>query len=122
MLADLRSLLKVPDNFHIWMMNGGGHLQFSAVPAMLSQHKYGKGPSANYTIGGKWTLEAGKEASKYLNVNYVNKADHSNLKSLDYQHTLNDVDNWTVDKNAEYFYMCQNETIEGIEFSQERTR
>lgn len=39
------------------------------------------------------------------------------LKTLDYQDGLLDLDNWKINKDAQYFYMCQNETIEGIEFS-----
>jgi len=27
-----------------------------------------------------------------------------------------DLENWKIDKKAQYFYMCQNETIEGIEY------
>jgi len=33
-----------------------------------------------------------------------------------------DLDSWTVDPKAQYFYMCQNETIEGVEYDQEITK
>ena len=38
------------------------------------------------------------------------------------QEGILDVDNWKIDKKAQYFYMCQNETIEGIEYDQKLTR
>jgi len=33
-----------------------------------------------------------------------------------------DTDKWSVDKNAAYFQICQNETMEGVEFDQAATR
>lgn len=33
-----------------------------------------------------------------------------------------DLESWNIDKKAQYFYMCQNETIEGLEYDQKITR
>ena len=41
-------------------------------------------------------------------------------KSL--QEGILDLDSWNIDKKGQYFYMCQNETIEGIEYDQKLTR
>jgi phosphoserine aminotransferase len=66
-----------------------------------------------------WSQDAAHEASKYINVNRVNPVATS-AKSL--QDGILDMDSWNIDKNAQYFYFCQNETIEGIEYDQKVTR
>jgi phosphoserine aminotransferase len=38
------------------------------------------------------------------------------------QEGILDLDSWNIDKKGQYFYMCQNETIEGIEYDQKLTR
>jgi phosphoserine aminotransferase len=32
------------------------------------------------------------------------------------------MDNWDIDKNAKYFYFCQNESIDGVELDQKLMR
>lgn len=66
-----------------------------------------------------WSEKAAKEASRYLRVNRVNAP--ADTVEGHYKNIL-DVDNWNVDKNAQYFHLCQNETIEGIEYDQKITR
>jgi phosphoserine aminotransferase len=48
---DFRKFMKVPDNFHVFLMNGGGIANFSSVPLNLGQHVFNSG-SANYIVSG----------------------------------------------------------------------
>ena len=70
-------------------------------------------------IRSKWTEDAAKEGSKFLKVNRVNPKATANQSVME---GIVDLENWNIDKKAQYFYMCQNETIEGIEFDQKMTR
>jgi len=60
-VAKARKLLKIPDNFKIIFMQGGGTGQFAAVPLNLLSRS-GK---ADYIVTGSWSAKAVKEAAKY---------------------------------------------------------
>jgi phosphoserine aminotransferase len=49
--VDFRKFMKIPDNFQVFYMNGGGIAHFSGVPLNLGQHAFKTG-SANYLITG----------------------------------------------------------------------
>lgn len=65
--ANLKELLKVPDNYKIMFVQGGGTLQFSMVPLNLMR----KSKKADYVVGGSWAKKAAKEAAKYGDVKIV---------------------------------------------------
>ena len=119
---DFRAFMKIPDNFKCFLMNGGAALQFAAIPQNLTGHLYGKGAAANYLMSGAWTYNASMEAQKFCHVNWVNRWTLPEVKNLEVQKTILDLENWQINKDAQYFYMCQNETIEGFEYDQATTR
>lgn len=51
---------KVPDNYKILFLQGGGTGQFSAVPLNLLKRK-----KADYIPTGMWSVKAAKEGLKY---------------------------------------------------------
>jgi len=108
---DLRTILNVPNDFSIFLFQGGASLQFSAICFNLLQD--GERQSANYVTTGTWSESAIKEAKKYCNANEV-----TNNASTGYR-TVADPSEWNIDPNAKYFHYCDNETIQGIEFDQE---
>ena len=55
--ADLRELMGIPDNYKVLFLQGGAHLQFSAIPQNLMKHGV-----ADYIITGQWAKKAWKEA------------------------------------------------------------
>lgn len=55
--ALLRSLMDIPDNYHVLFLQGGATLQFSMVPLNLS-----KGGKLAYVDTGSWASKAEKEA------------------------------------------------------------
>lgn len=105
--ADIRTLLAVPENFHILFMQGGGLGENAIVPMNLS-----RGKSADFVITGSWSIKSQKEAQRYCiaNIAASNVGDH---------HTrLPDPSTWQLAQDASYVHLCTNETINGIEFHQ----
>jgi len=66
---NVRDLLKVPDNYKIIFLQGGGNGQFAAVPLNLINRKSKR--CADYVITGYWSDRAALEAKKYGTVNLV---------------------------------------------------
>lgn len=60
---------KIPDNYKVMFLQGGGSGQFSAVPLNLIGLKEAK--CADYVVTGTWSEKAAKEAEKYGKVNIV---------------------------------------------------
>lgn len=68
--ADFRKVMKVPDNFHILLEQGGATQQFTSVPLNLAGHVFGDPQwSANFLISGYWSKSAAHEAAQYHKVN-----------------------------------------------------
>lgn len=97
---------KVPDNYKILFMQGGGTGQFSAVAMNL----IGKTGSADYAVTGSWSLKAYKEAQKYGNANLVFPKPEKFTK-------IPPQSEWKLNPNASYLYYCDNETVDGVEFN-----
>jgi phosphoserine aminotransferase len=104
----VRELLKVPENYKILFLQGGGNGQFSAVPMNLINRNPSK--SADYFVTGYWSGRAAEEASKYGTVNLVLPATKSYT-------TIPPAAEWKLNKDASYIYICDNETIDGVEFN-----
>lgn len=104
---DLRELLKIPANYKVIFLQGGGTGQFSAVPLNLIGLKEEK--CADYVVTGAWSANAAKEAEKYGKVNIV----HS---KLDAYTAIPNPSSWNLNPNASYVYYCANETVHGVEF------
>ncbi|XP_054752001.2 phosphoserine aminotransferase-like [Lytechinus pictus] len=100
----LRELLKVPDNYKILFLQGGGTGQFSAVPLNLLKRK-----KADYIPTGMWSVKAAKEGLKYGTTREVFP------KPAKYT-SIAHPDTWDMDPEAEYVFYCANETINGVEF------
>jgi|Transcript_6311 phosphoserine aminotransferase len=105
---DVRRLLSVPDNFTIFMFQGGASLQFAAICYNLLED--GERQSANYLTTGTWSQGAIDEARKYCNPNEV-----ANNKPSGYT-TIAEPADWNIDASAKFFHYCDNETIQGFEF------
>ena len=100
--ADLRELMNIPDNYKILFIQGGGTLQFAMVPMNLM--KNGK---ACYVETGSWSKKAIAEAKKYGEVEIVASSKDKNFSYIP------DCDNLDIPDDADYVYICENETING---------
>lgn len=109
-LADAKALYKelmgVPDNYDILFLQGGGSTQFAMVPLNLMT-KSGK---ADFVLTGNWAKKAYQEAGRYGDALAVaSSAD----KTFSY---IPKLDPAAFRKDADYFYICVNNTIYGTRF------
>ena len=102
---DLRDLMNIPDNYKVLFLQGGAHLQFSAIPQNLM-----KNGVADYIITGQWAKKAFKEAQKYGKAVAVASSED---KTFSY---IPDCSDLPVSENADYVYICENNTIYGTKF------
>lgn len=104
--ADLRKLLNIPDNYKVLFLQGGATLQFSMIPMNLM-----KNGVADYVDTGVWTKKAIKEAQIYGKVNIIASSEDKNYTYIP------NMDNLKISENADYVYICDNNTIFGTKYS-----
>ena len=103
--SDLRDLLHIPENYKVLFLQGGGSTQFAMVPMNLMKNRV-----ADYIITGQWAKKAHKEASIYGKANAIaSSAD----KTFSY---IPDCTDLPVSEDADYVYICENNTIYGTKF------
>lgn len=106
--ALVRELMNVPDNYKVLFLQGGGSTQFAMVPLNFAN----KNKKADYVITGQWAKKAAAEAERYITVNRVaSSAD----KTFSY---IPKLDKSTFSSDADYFYICYNNTIYGTRYTQ----
>ena len=103
--ADLRELMGIPENYKVLFMQGGASQQFAMVPMNLMKNKV-----ADYIITGQWAKKAYQEAQLFGQANAVaSSAD----KTFSY---IPDCSDLPISENADYVYICENNTIYGTKF------
>ena len=102
---DIRDLLKIPDNYKVLFLQCGAHQQFAAVPLNLFKNRVG-----DYIITGQWAKKAWKEAKLYGTANAIASSED---KTFSY---IPDCSDLPIDENADYVYICENNTIYGTKF------
>ncbi|MBO4353068.1 MAG: 3-phosphoserine/phosphohydroxythreonine transaminase [Eggerthellaceae bacterium] len=102
--ADLRDLMGIPENYKVLFLQGGATTQFAAVPMNLMKPS---GGTADYIVSGSWSKKAWKEAKMYGTANCLASSEDETFSYVP------DVDAIQVSENADYLYICQNETIYG---------
>jgi phosphoserine aminotransferase len=101
----LRELMKVPDNYKILFVQGGGSTQFAMVPLNLMKNKV-----ADYIKTGQWSKKAISEAKIYGKVNVIASSEDKNFSYIP------DVKNLKISDDADYVYICHNETVHGLKY------
>ena len=102
---DLRDLLNIPDNYKVLFLQGGASQQFSAIPMNLM-----KNGVADYIVTGQWAKKAYQEACRY---GKAVKIASSEDKTFSY---IPDCSDLPIDEDADYVYICENNTIYGTTF------
>lgn len=103
--ADLRTLMGIPENYKVLFLQGGASQQFAMVPMNLMKNKV-----ADYIITGQWAKKAWQEAKLYGQANAIaSSAD----KTFSY---IPDCRDLPISPNADYVYICENNTIYGTKF------
>ncbi|MFT4416728.1 3-phosphoserine/phosphohydroxythreonine transaminase [Fredinandcohnia humi] len=103
----LRTLLRVPDNYHVLFLQGGASLQFSMIPLnFLSSTS-----SAEYVLTGVWSEKALEEAEKVGKASVVTSSKHTNYNYIP------DFSENQVSKDSAYVHLTSNNTIFGTQWS-----
>lgn len=105
--ADLRELMNIPDNYKVLFLQGGASTQFAMIPMNLMKNKV-----ADYIVTGQWAKKAYQEAAIY---GKANKIATSEDKTFSY---IPDCSDLPVSEDADYVYICENNTIYGTKFKQ----
>ena len=102
---NLRELMNIPNNYKVLFLQGGASMQFAMVPMNLMKNRV-----ADYIITGQWAKKAATEAEKFGKVNVLaTSAD----KTFSY---IPDMSKIKVSSNADYVYICHNNTIYGTTY------
>ena len=103
--ADLRKLMGIPDNYKVLFLQGGASQQFAMVPMNLMKNRV-----ADYIVTGQWAKKAWQEAKLFGQANAVaSSAD----RTFSY---IPDCSDLPISDNADYVYICENNTIYGTKF------
>ena len=103
--SDLRELMNIPDNYKVLFLQGGASQQFAMIPMNLMKNKV-----ADYIVTGQWAKKAYQEACMY---GKANKIASSEDKTFSY---IPDCSDLPVSEDADYVYICENNTIYGTKF------
>lgn len=105
--ADLRELMNIPDHYKVLFLQGGASLQFAMIPMNLMKNQ-----KADYIVTGQWAKKAAKEAEKYGEVRVIASSED---KMFSY---IPDCSDLPVSEDADYVYICENNTIYGTKFQE----
>ena len=102
---DLRDLMHIPDNYTVLFLQGGASQQFSAIPMNLM-----KNGVADYIVTGQWAKKAYQEAQKYGKAVKIASSEDETFSYIP------DCSDLPIDPDADYVYICENNTIYGTKF------
>ncbi len=103
--ADLRDLMKIPDNYKVLFLQGGASQQFAMIPMNLMKNRV-----ADYIVTGQWAKKAYQEAQKYGKVNKIASSEDQTFSYIP------DCSDLPISEDADYVYICENNTIYGTKF------
>lgn len=102
---DLRDLMNIPDHYKVLFLQGGASQQFAMIPMNLMKNRV-----ADYIITGQWAKKAYEEANIYGTANII-------ASSADQMFSyIPDCFDLPVSDQADYVYICENNTIYGTKF------
>lgn len=101
--ADLREIMRIPENYKVLFLQGGASMQFVMVPLNLMT----KNKKADYVHTGQWSKKSIAEAKRYGEVKVVASSEEGNFTYIP------KLDTTGFSKDADYFYIVTNNTIYG---------
>ena len=105
--ADLRELMHIPDNYKVLFLQGGASQQFAMIPMNLMKNKV-----ADYVVTGQWAKKAWQEAAKYGTANKIASSEDDTYSYIP------DCSDLPISKDADYVYICENNTIYGTKYKE----
>ena len=112
--ANLRKLLKIPENYKVLFMHGSASHQFSMVPMNF----LAPGDTANYLEMDHWSKMCIKEAKRFNDI-HVEQGVRTNSDGL---LELVPEEEWELDDKGKYLHFTSNETIVGVQFQDDPNR
>lgn len=100
----IRELMGVPENYEVLLVQGGASTQFAAIPMNLLIS--GK---ADYVVTGNFAKKAYKEALKYGDIHVAGSSEADKFTYIPKELDIRD--------DADYLYICQNNTIFGTRYN-----
>ncbi|RJE21976.1 phosphoserine aminotransferase [Aspergillus sclerotialis] len=140
MKADLTSFLEIPPTHEILIMQGGGSGEFDAtvynsvaiwVEKQRQQLLQGgasedevvkklqeklKDLRLDYLVTGSWSQKASQEAVRLLGSDHVNVATDARKANNGKFGTIPPESTWQLSDAPAMVYLCENETVDGVEF------
>ncbi len=106
--ADLRQLIGIPENYKVLFLQGGATLQFGMIPMnLMTVNK-----KADFIHTGVWTKKAMSDAKLFGEVRVIASSED---RKFSYIPSMKDL---KINKDADYVYMCDNNTIYGTKFKE----
>ncbi len=102
---DLRELMDIPDNYKVLFLQGGASQQFAMIPMNLM-----KNGVADYIVTGQWAKKAYQEGCKYGKAVKIASSEDETFSYIP------DCSDLPIDEDADYVYICENNTIYGTKF------
>ncbi len=106
-VARLKAVMQIPDNYRVLLLQGGATLQFSAVPLNLLP----VGGTADYAVTGQFAGKAKKAADMYGDIRVAVDTKSENFARIPAPSELK------LNDSAAYFHYCMNNTIFGTLWS-----
>ena len=103
--SDLRQLMNIPKEYKVLFLQGGASLQFAMIPMNLMKNRV-----ADYIVTGQWAKKAYQEAQKYGKANKIASSEDQTFSYIP------DCSDLPVSPDADYVYICENNTIYGTKF------
>ena len=103
--AGIRELLGISDDYYVIFAQGGASLQFSMIPMNLAANK------VLIINTGEWTKKAYTEHIKIVPTEIIASSESATFSYIP-KVTVD-----MVDQNADYLYICQNNTIFGTRYT-----
>ena len=100
----IRELMGVPENYEVLLVQGGASTQFAAIPMNLLTS--GK---ADYVVTGTFARKAYKESLKYGDIHVAGSSEADKFTYIPKELDIRD--------DADYLYICQNNTIFGTRYN-----
>ncbi len=104
--ANVRELLRIPDDYSVLFPQGGATMQMAMAPLNLA----GEGQKADYVLTGSWGKKAVNEAKKFCDAQTIADASDENFTYIP------DESSWDRSDDAAYLHYTPNETIAGVEY------
>ncbi|EHQ87966.1 3-phosphoserine/phosphohydroxythreonine transaminase [Desulfosporosinus youngiae] len=102
----LRDLMNIPDNYKVLFLQGGASQQFAMIPMNLMKNRV-----ADHINTGQWAKKAIAEGKQYGKINVLASSED---KTFTY---IPDLKNLTFSEDADYVYICHNNTIYGTKYN-----